>query len=214
MNQKAKDIKNYLDELFPDAHCELKYNNAFELLIAVSLSAQTTDIAVNKVSPNLFKLYPDPNSLAKANLNDVKNCLKTIGLYQNKSKNIIELAKQLVSDYDSKVPFSREELIKLKGVGRKTANVVLAEYFKYPAIAVDTHVHRISQRLRIIKKDEDVYVNELKLMKLFPKYLWHQIHHQLIFFGRYKCKAIKPDCSACKLIKYCNYKGKDHKIDK
>ena len=183
-----------LNKLYPNAECELRHKNNFELLIAVVLSAQTTDASVNKVTPALFAKFPDAKALANAEIDDVIACIKSIGLYQNKSKNIISLSKQLVERFAGEVPSSREELESLDGVGRKTCNVILSNCFDYPAFAVDTHVSRVSKRLMIAKKDDDVLTIEKKLMKFFPKDLWGKLHHQFIFFGRYKCKAKNPDC--------------------
>ena len=192
-----------LNKLYPNAECELRHKNNFELLIAVVLSAQTTDASVNKVTPALFAKFPDAKALANAEIDDVIACIKSIGLYQNKSKNIISLSKQLVERFAGEVPFSREELESLDGVGRKTCNVILSNCFDYPAFAVDTHVSRVSKRLMIAKKDDDVLTIEKKLMKFFPKDLWGKLHHQFIFFGRYKCKAKNPDCEDCPFKDNC-----------
>lgn len=197
-----------LDKLYPDAHCELDHLNNFELLVAVVLSAQTTDVKVNRVTPVLFKKYPNPKKLSSAKLSDVESIIKPIGLYHNKAINIIKLANELLDRYDGIVPNSREELITLSGVGRKTANVVLNNCFDYPAFAVDTHVSRVSKRLSIANEDDDVLKIEEKLMNYFPKKYWGKLHHQFIFFGRYKCKAIKPDCSDCPFKKFCTTYGK------
>lgn len=192
-----------LNKLYPDAECELIHRNNFELLIAVVLSAQTTDASVNKVTKNLFAKYPDAYTLSQANLEDVMSLIKSIGLYQNKAKNIINLAKDLVKKFDGEVPSTREELESLSGVGRKTCNVILSNCFNYPAFAVDTHVSRVSKRLLIAKKDDDVNTIEKKLMRFFPSELWGKLHHQFIFFGRYKCKAKNPNCEDCPFINNC-----------
>ena len=185
MKRSSKEyIMENLDILYPDAHCELNHRNSFELLIAVVLSAQTTDVSVNKVTPALFEKYPDALSLSNAQEDDVIGLIHSIGLYKNKSKNIIRLAIELVRRFDGEVPSSREDLESLPGVGRKTANVVLSNCFAYPAFAVDTHVSRVSKRLLIAKKDDDVFTIEKKLMKFFPKDSWGKLHHQFIFFGR------------------------------
>ena len=157
-----------LNKLYPDAECELIHRNNFELLIAVVLSAQTTDASVNKVTKNLFAKYPDAYTLAQGDLEDVMSLIKSIGLYQNKTKNIINLAKDLVKKFDGEVPSTREELESLSGVGRKTCNVILSNCFNYPAFAVDTHVSRVSKRLLIANKDDDVNTIEKKLMRFFP----------------------------------------------
>ena len=192
-----------LNKLYPDAECELIHRNNFELLIAVVLSAQTTDASVNKVTKNLFAKYPDAYTLAQGDLEDVMSLIKSIGLYQNKTKNIINLAKDLVKKFDGEVPSTREELESLSGVGRKTCNVILSNCFNYPAFAVDTHVSRVSKRLLIANKDDDVNTIEKKLMRFFPSELWGKLHHQFIFFGRYKCKAKNPDCEDCPFINNC-----------
>ena len=192
-----------LNKLYPDAECELIHRNNFELLIAVVLSAQTTDTSVNKVTKNLFAKYPDAYTLAQGDLEDVMSLIKSIGLYQNKTKNIINLAKDLVKKFDGEVPSTREELESLSGVGRKTCNVILSNCFNYPAFAVDTHVSRVSKRLLIANKDDDVNTIEKKLMRFFPSELWGKLHHQFIFFGRYKCKAKNPDCEDCPFINNC-----------
>jgi endonuclease-3 len=192
-------VKNYLDELFPNAHCELVYNNHFELLIAIVLSAQTTDNKVNSVTPVLFKKYPTIKSLADANLDEVVSILKPLGLANNKAKNIIATANILK---DKEIPNTREELIKLPGVGRKTANVFLAEGLKINAFAVDTHVSRVAYRLGITKS-EDPLIIEKDLTNLFAEEDWIKLHHQMIFFGRYFCKAKNPNCKECKLKGHC-----------
>ncbi|MGI6377562.1 MAG: endonuclease III [Bacilli bacterium] len=204
MANKEK-ISNYLDELYPNARCELNYHSLFELLIAVILSAQTTDIAVNKVTKELFEKYPSPELLAMAKQEEVEQIIKPIGLYKNKTKNIIATAKVLTNNYDNVVPNSLEELTKLPGVGRKTASVVLVEGFKLPAFPVDTHVARVSKRLNLVQENDSILIIEQKLKKLFNKKSWGKIHHQLIHFGRYFCKARNPNCQACKLQDDCKY---------
>ncbi|MBN3490814.1 endonuclease III [Acholeplasma equirhinis] len=198
-------FSEYLDELFPDAKAELDFTNHFELLVAVVLSAQTTDIAVNKVTKELFKKYPTPDLLAEAEISDVERIIKTIGLYKNKAKNIISLSQILKEKYHSEVPSEREALESLPGVGRKTANVVLSNAFHIPALAVDTHIERISKRLGIADINDSVYQVEMKLNDLFDPSLWHKLHHQLIFFGRYHCKAKKPNCDVCKMKEICQF---------
>ena len=198
MKRSSKEyIIENLNRLYPDAHCELNHKDSFELLIAVVLSAQTTDVSVNRVTPALFEKYPDALSLSEASEEDVMRLIHSIGLYKNKSRNIINLAKELVKRFDGEVPSKREELESLPGVGRKTANVVLSNCFDYPAFAVDTHVSRVSKRLMIARKDDDVLTIEKKLMKFFPRNCWSRLHHQFIFFGRYKCKAKNPECTDC-----------------
>ena len=204
MKRSSKEyIIENLNRLYPDAHCELNHSDSFELLIAVVLSAQTTDVSVNRVTPALFEKYPDAISLSEASEEDVMRLIHSIGLYKNKSRNIINLAKELVKRFDGEVPSKREELESLPGVGRKTANVVLSNCFDYPAFAVDTHVSRVSKRLMIARKDDDVLTIEKKLMKFFPRNSWSRLHHQFIFFGRYKCKAKNPECTDCPFRDSC-----------
>lgn len=204
MKRSSKEyIIENLNRLYPDAHCELNHKDSFELLIAVVLSAQTTDVSVNRVTPALFEKYPDALSLSEASEEDVMRLIHSIGLYKNKSRNIINLAKELVKRFNGEVPSKREELESLPGVGRKTANVVLSNCFDYPAFAVDTHVSRVSKRLMIARKDDDVLTIEKKLMKFFPRNCWSRLHHQFIFFGRYKCKAKKPECTDCPFKDSC-----------
>ena len=206
---RAKFIYNELEKLFPYARCELIYHNEFELLIDVVLSAQTTDKAVNKVNSNLFKKYPDSYSLANAELEDIQHCIKSIGLYKNKAKHIKNLSIQLVEQFDGKVPNEYEKLILLDGVGRKTANVVLAELFNKATFGVDTHVQRIAIRLNIAEENDSVLTIEKKLCDFFPKEKWHRLHHLFIFFGRYKCHSKNPICHDCPFIHFCKYKRKD-----
>lgn len=204
MKRSSKEyIIENLNRLYPDAHCELNHKDSFELLIAVVLSAQTTDVSVNRVTPALFEKYPDALSLSEASEEDVMRLIHSIGLYKNKSRNIINLAKELVKRFDGEVPSKREELESLPGVGRKTANVILSNCFDYPAFAVDTHVSRVSKRLMIARKDDDVLTIEKKLMKFFPRNCWSRLHHQFIFFGRYKCKAKNPECTDCPFRDSC-----------
>ncbi|MBR5755023.1 MAG: endonuclease III [Erysipelotrichaceae bacterium] len=203
--KKSSYIIWYLDDLYPDARCDLNHRSGFELLIAVVLSAQTTDERVNSVTPELFSKYPDARSLSEAGVKDVEKIIKPIGLYHNKAVNIIKLSKKLVDDFHGEVPDDRESLESLPGVGRKTANVILSNCFDYPAFAVDTHVSRVSKRLGIAEEGDDPMKIEEKLMDMFPRRMWGKLHHQFIFFGRYKCKAMKPECSGCRLRKYCDH---------
>lgn len=183
------EVLDILACMYPSPRSELSYNNVFQLLLAVILSAQTTDISVNRVTPALFEAYPTPEDLANANKEEVMTYLKTIGLYKNKSKFIIETSKKLVNEFNGQVPQTREELMTLPGVGRKTANVVLAEGFNIPAIAVDTHVERVAKRLGWADKDDNVLQVEMKLMDLIPEERWGQAHHQILLFGRYHSTA-------------------------
>lgn len=203
--ERLKKILAIIGEMYPEARGELEWETPFQLLIAVILSAQTTDKAVNKITPNLWKKYPEIADLANANLEDVEDCLRTIGLYKNKAKNIVKTARAILRDFDGKVPKTHKELESLSGVGRKTANVVLAEVYGIPSIAVDTHVSRIAKRLNISAPDADVTEIEQDLMKKIPKKDWILTHHRLIFFGRYHCLAKKPKCDICPVQAYCKY---------
>jgi endonuclease III len=200
---KTKIITDYLNEILSDAKCELNYSKDYELLIATMLSAQTTDIRVNSVTPILFKKYNSISKLANANIEDIKSIIKPIGTYNKKAKNIIDIANSLLP-YNH-VPNDREFLEKLSGVGRKTTNVVLSNIYNEPLIAVDTHVARVSIRLGLANKDDSPLIIEQKLNDLFKKEELLKLHHQLVLFGRYYCKAIKPECTTCKLQSICNY---------
>lgn len=200
------EIENYLDELFPNPKCELDYNKDYELLIAVVLSAQTTDKRVNSVTSILFKKYDTLDKLKEADINDIKEIIKPIGTFNKKSLFVKEIAKYLLDNCNSSVPNDRKILESIPGVGRKSANVVLSNLFNYPAIAVDTHVSRVSKRLKLAKDSDEVDVIEQKLMKKLKKENWSKRHHQLVLFGRYHCKAIKPECTNCKIKNLCKYK--------
>lgn len=203
--EKSNKILKTIKEMFPNASCELNYNNLYELLIAVCLSAQTTDRRVNIVTKDLFIKYPTPHLLGQASFNDVYEIIKSLGLAVNKTKNIIALANELVYKYNGEVPNTREELELLPGVGRKTANAVLMEGFRIPAIAVDTHVSRVSNRLGL-SNSSNVVTIEKDLMNLYDEKDWYFVHHGLLFFGRYFCLSKNPNCNECKLTQYCNYK--------
>lgn len=179
--EKTMEAIEIMYDMFPEAECELTHQNPFQLLIAVILSAQATDVSVNKATPALFAAYPTPEALANAPIEGIIEKIKTIGLYRNKAKNIKACAAQLLEQFDGKVPETREELITLPGVGRKTANVVMGDAFGEPAIAVDTHVERVSKRLRICKLDASVREVEDTLMRKIPKELWVKTHHTMIF---------------------------------
>lgn len=196
-----------LEEMHPEAACALDHRSRFELIVAVVLSAQTTDVSVNKVTPALFEKYPDAHALACADPGDVSEIIHTIGLYKNKSVNIVKLAAKICDEFGGEVPGSFDELVSLPGVGRKTANVVLAEAFGVPAIAVDTHVFRVSNRIGIANA-KDVEKTEEQLRKRIPEEQWIRAHHLLIFHGRKICHARKPDCDACKLSQICLYNSR------
>jgi len=205
-----KDLNKKLDIMLPDAKCELNYNNDYELLIATILSAQCTDKRVNEVTKELFSKY-DIFSLAKADIKDIENIIRPCGNQKKKSNYIVKVANSLVDNYNGKVPNDRKYLESLAGVGRKTTNVVLSNLYDIPAIAVDTHVARVSVRLGLAKKEDDVLTIEKKLMKKIPKDKWSKSHHQLVLFGRYICKAIKPDCNNCLFKDEC--KSSDRRIE-
>ena len=209
MKRNSDEILDVLESMFPNAHCELNHESTFQLLIAVILSAQTTDVNVNKVTPTLFSKYPTPETLANADLKDVEKCIHHLGLYRNKAKNIIACAKQLVDEYDGVVPNTMKQLTGLAGVGRKTANVVLSVAFDVPAIAVDTHVDRISKRLGLSKPEDNVLDVEMKLKRKIKRERWNRAHHLFIFFGRYFCTAKNPKCKECPFIEICKEKKKN-----
>jgi endonuclease-3 len=199
-------IRRILDTIatmFPDAHCELHHRNPFELTIAVLLSAQCTDETVNKVTKDLFAKYQTPEDYLDVSLEQLEQDIRRIGLYRNKAKNIQKLCQILIEKYDGELPREHEQLVELPGVGRKTANVVVSNAFGVPAIAVDTHVERVSKRLGICKWKDRVLEVEKTLMKKVPREEWTLTHHRLIFFGRYHCKAQSPRCDSCPLLDLC-----------
>ncbi|WLR43705.1 endonuclease III [Bacillus carboniphilus] len=190
-------------EMFPDAHCELNHRNPFDLVIAVLLSAQCTDALVNRVTTELFKKYETPQDYLSVSIEELQNDIRSIGLYRNKAKNIQKLCQMLIENYHGEVPKDRDELINLPGVGRKTANVVVSVAYDIPAIAVDTHVERVSKRLGICRWKDSVLEVEKTLMRKIPETLWSDTHHRMIFFGRYHCKAQTPQCDVCTLLSLC-----------
>lgn len=191
---------------YPRAECALNYDSNFHLLVAVVLSAQTTDIAVNKVTPALFAEAKDAASMAKMKPEKLEQYIHSIGLYKNKAKNIIALSKALVERFDGEVPNDFDALVSLPGVGRKTANVVLAECFKVPSIAVDTHVFRLANRIGFVEAG-NVLDTEKDLMKVLPRDLWIKMHHALIWHGRKVCMARNPGCESCCLNGLCKKNG-------
>lgn len=198
-------IEDYLMELYPDSRCELNYNKDYELLIAVVLSAQTTDKRVNMITSILFDKYKDIYSLSKADVNDLIEIVRPLGTASRKGVFVYEIANILVNEYNGVVPNNRKILESMPGVGRKTANVVLSNLFDVPCIAVDTHVSRVSKRLGLAKEIDSVEVIENKLKRKFDRDKWTRLHHQLVLFGRYNCKAKNPDCNSCKLKDQCKY---------
>lgn len=205
MKQKefASNVYKALLEKWPDAHCELNFNNAFELLIATTLSAQTTDVIVNRVTPVLFNSYPTAIDLAKAIPEDVEQIIKSTGFYKNKAKNIINASKDIVENHNGDVPKQMDELISLSGVGRKTANVVLGNAFDINlGVVVDTHVKRCSKLIGLSESDKPLKI-EKDLMALYDASKWTMISHLLIFLGRQICIAKKPQCLLCPVNEIC-----------
>ena len=200
---KMNKIFSYLDELIKNPVCELEFNKDYELLIATVLSAQTTDKRVNNVTKVLFKNYPSIEALSKASISDIESIIKEIGTYHKKAIFVKEIATRLVSDNIKVLPNNREYLESLPGVGRKTTNVFLSVIYNEPAIAVDTHVARVSKRLGLVNESDTVDIIEKKLMKKVPKERWSRTHHQFVLFGRYYCKAKNPICNNCKLKDIC-----------
>lgn len=201
-------ILEYLDELYESPKCELNYSKDYELLIAIVLSAQTTDKRVNKVTNVLFKKYSSIEDLSNANVSDIEDIIREIGTFRRKSVYVRDIALKLVSDGYDYVPNDRNYIESLPGVGRKTANVFLSNIYGVETIAVDTHVSRVSKRLGLVRKNDDVNKIEKKLEKKIPYGRWGKTHHQLVLFGRYRCKAINPLCDDCKLKDVCKYKEK------
>ena len=203
MKTNITPLLNYLEEMFPSARCELFYSKDYELVIAVMLSAQTTDKSVNAVTPILFSKYPSLEDLNNAPLIEIEEILKPIGLYKNKAKNLKGIVKDLMERFNGNVPSNKDELMTLPGVGNKTAGVIRAEIFQIPDLPVDTHILRISKRLNIAKKEDEPIDVERKLKKLIPEERWIKSHHQLIHFGRYFCTARNPQCENCKISDMC-----------
>jgi endonuclease III len=198
------EILDLLNDQHPDARCELVHSSAFELLVATILSAQCTDVRVNIVTEEMFKKYNQPQDFKDLSIGQIEEMIKTCGLYKSKAKKIKETSSILVDLYGGQVPDNLEDLVKLPGVGRKTAGVVLSNAFGVPAIAVDTHVFRVSNRIGIVKEPTPEKT-EFALMKAIPKDRWTHSHHLLIFHGRRVCKARKPECSNCSISHMCNY---------
>jgi endonuclease-3 len=201
-------ILDTLRNMYPDAHCELDFRNPFELLIATILSAQSTDKKVNQITKTLFQKCPGPEDFLKLSQAELEQEIKEIGLYKNKAKNILATCRLLLTKHGGEVPARMEDLVELPGVGRKTANVVLSNAFGIPAMAVDTHVHRVSNRIGLARSDDPLVI-EQQLTKRIPKKLWTDAHHWLIWHGRRVCDARKPKCDLCALTPYCReYKAR------
>ena len=201
-------IESYLDILYPDPKCELNYNKDYELLIAIVLSAQATDKSVNLVTPKLFSKYPNLKLLKEANIDDIISIIRSIGTYNRKAFYVKEIARILDEECNGVVPTDRDLLESMPGVGRKVVNVFLSEFYHLPNIAVDTHVNRVSKRLGLAKEKDDVLKVERRLEKCFSKDNWAKRHLQLVLFGRYHCKSIRPNCDNCLLKDICKYKEK------
>lgn len=210
IEEKNKIVLEYLKKLYPNATCELKFNSIFELLVAVILSAQCTDARVNKVTPVLFQKYKTPQDFANAKQEDIERLIYSCGFYHNKAKNLIACSRDIVEKYNGVVPSTLEELQTLAGVGRKTANVVYSLVFNGDAIAVDTHVFRVSNRISIAKGETPFEV-ETQLMKNFDRHDWSNLHYMLVLFGRYICKAKNPQCEDCELKDRCDFYKKQQK---
>lgn len=203
---KIKKILDLLEDEYPMADCALEHRNVYELLVAVTLSAQTTDVSVNRVSGELFEKYPSPEALAGARPEDVEKVIKPTGMYKTKAANIIKQAQMLVDDFGGNVPEDDRLLQKLPGVGRKTANVVMSVGFGHQRIAVDTHVFRVAARIGLAEK-KNVLDTEETLMEILPKKRWTRTHHSLIFHGRNCCTARNPGCERCCIRRYCEKNG-------
>lgn len=202
--KETVEILDLLMELHPNAHCELEHSSAFELLIATILSAQCTDVRVNIVTESMFKKYNTPEDFKNLSIKDIEKEIKTCGLYKSKAQKIKDTSTIIVDEFNGEVPDNLEDLVKLPGVGRKTAGVVLSNAFGVPAIAVDTHVFRVSNRIGIVNETTPEKT-EFALMKAIPKDRWTHSHHLLIFHGRRICKARKPECENCNITNYCNF---------
>lgn len=202
--EQIKEVLDILEDTYPEAECALHHKNVFQLIVAVALSAQTTDKSVNLVTPALFERYPDAQSLAEADVEEVSEYIKRIGMYKTKAKNIVGMAQKLVSEYGGQVPEDYDALVSLPGVGRKTANVVLSVGFGHQRIAVDTHVFRVANRIGLVH-EKDVLKTELSLMERIPEERWSRTHHSLIFHGRQCCDARKPKCDECPINTLCEY---------
>ena len=211
---KVQIIEEYIDNLIPNPKCELNYTKDYELLIAVMLSAQTTDKRVNEVTKILFNKYKNLNEIKNANINDLKNILRPLGSFNKKAMYVKEIATIICDKYKGIMPRNRDDLESLPGVGRKTVNVVFGELDIEPQIAVDTHVERVSKRLYLAAENDNVLDIEMKLRRKFKKETWSKRHKQLVLFGRYYCKAIKPECNNCNLKDICRYYRKKDNNEK
>jgi len=208
IKERYTHILNYFEEHHPEVETELVYTNPYELLVAVILSAQCTDKRINMTTPKLFERFPDVKSLAEAEIDEVFQYIRSISYPNNKAKHIVGMANMLLNDFGSEVPSEVNDLIKLPGVGRKTANVIASVIFNKAAMAVDTHVFRVSERLGLTKNAKNPHESEIQLMKNIPEHLVARAHHWLILHGRYVCVARTPKCNECKISEWCNYFSK------
>ena len=204
MKQNVLEIIKSVDELYSNPKCELVFNSNYELLVAVILSAQCTDKRVNEVTSDLFKNYNTPHKMITLSQEELENKIRSCGFFHNKAKHILDCSKDLIEKYGGEIPSKKEELLKLSGVGEKTANVVLATAFGVPAIAVDTHVFRVSNRLGLANS-KDVFKTQKQLEKVLPKEKWIKFHYALVLHGRYVCKSQKPNCAGCELKEFCKF---------
>ena len=207
MKSNVLEIINAVDELYVNPKCELMFSSNYELLVAVILSAQCTDKRVNQVTSKLFKEYNTPEKMITLSQDELENKIRSCGFFHNKAKHILDASRELVEKYNGEIPSEKEKLKSLAGVGEKTANVVLATAFGEPAIAVDTHVFRVSNRLGLANS-KDVFKTQKQLEKVLPKDLWIKFHYALVLHGRYVCKSQNPNCEECKLNKLCKFKNK------
>ncbi len=202
--REVKEIIKIFDELYPDAECSLRYKDPLQLLIATQLAAQCTDARVNIVTKTLFKKYKDVHEFAKADLKELEQDIKSTGFYHNKAINIINCCKMIIDEFGGKVPGDMDSLLKLPGVGRKTANLVLGDIFGIPGIVVDTHAKRLSNRIGLVRSDDPKKI-EFELMDIVPKNNWSKFCHQLVYHGRAVCNARSPKCEECKIREYCDF---------
>ena len=205
--ERSEGVMEILDKVYPDVKCTLEYSTPLQMLIATQLSAQCTDARVNIVTKDLFKKYPDAEAFAAADLSELENDIRSTGFYKNKAKNIISCCQRILEVYDGEVPDTMEDLLTLAGTGRKTANLVLGDIYKKPAVAVDTHCIRLSNRIGLVNNDDPVKI-EFELKKLIPPERQLRLCHQLVNHGRARCNASKPDCDGCEIKEYCKYYSK------
>lgn len=205
----VEEILDHIEALYPDAHCELEHRNNYEMAVAVILSAQTTDASVNKVTPALFARYPAISDLAEGDQEEIESLISSLGLHRAKARSIKGFARGVMERFNGEIPSGMEELTSLPGVGRKCANVIQSECFGVPALAVDTHVSRISRRLGLCYQKDDPETIERKLKRKIPRERWSRTHHQMIFFGRYLCHARSPECARCPFTGICREKNKN-----